>query len=72
MISTTLNKPDHEQPKVLTQNIGDADLTYLLYDGTGPVLVSFTQQAFCPGCGIPCQILSTACTVIAPLLLRSP
>ena len=67
MIPTTLNKPDHEQPKVLTQNIGDADLTYLLYDGKGPVLVMLHATGFLPWLWHPiARSLSTACTVIAP------
>lgn len=61
------HKPLQEQPKVLTLNIGDSDLTYLLYDGPDPTLMMLHATGFLPWLWHPiARFLSTTCTVIAP------
>jgi pimeloyl-ACP methyl ester carboxylesterase len=54
-------------PQVRTQNIGDADLTYLLYDGQGPTVIMLHATGFLPWLWHPiARALSPACRVIAP------
>ncbi|MBA4397229.1 MAG: alpha/beta hydrolase [Syntrophus sp. (in: bacteria)] len=54
-------------PQVKTQNIGDAELTYLLYDGHGPTLVMLHATGFLPWLWHPvARALSQTCRVIAP------
>ena len=38
---------DH-MPRVLTQDIGDVDLSYLLYEGEGPTIVLLHATGFLP------------------------
>lgn len=54
-------------PQVRTQSIGDAELSYLLYDGTGPTVVLLHATGFLPWLWHPiARALSPACRVIAP------
>lgn len=55
------------QPQVRTQDIGDSDLTYLIYDGQGPTLMMLHATGFLPWLWHPiARALSPACRVIAP------
>lgn len=54
-------------PLVKTQHIGDAELTYLLYDGPGPTLILLHATGFLPWLWHPiARVLMPACRVIAP------
>jgi pimeloyl-ACP methyl ester carboxylesterase len=54
-------------PQIGTQNIGDAELTYLLYDGPGPTVVMLHATGFLPWLWHPiARALMPACRVIAP------
>jgi len=62
---TSMTSP--HPPQVKTQNIGDADLAYLLYDGQGPTLVMLHATGFLPWLWHPvARALSQTCRVIAP------
>jgi pimeloyl-ACP methyl ester carboxylesterase len=62
-----MTSPHPRLPQVRTQNIGDADLTYLLYDGQGPTLIMLHATGFLPWLWHPiARALSPACRVIAP------
>jgi pimeloyl-ACP methyl ester carboxylesterase len=62
-----MTSPRLRLPQVRTQNIGDADLTYLLYDGQGPTLIMLHATGFLPWLWHPiARALSPACRVIAP------
>jgi pimeloyl-ACP methyl ester carboxylesterase len=64
---TTMTSPRDRLPQVKTQNIGDADLTYLLYDGQGPTLIMLHATGFLPWLWHPiAKALTPACRVIAP------
>jgi pimeloyl-ACP methyl ester carboxylesterase len=54
-------------PKLLTQDIGDADLSYLLYEGDGPVIMLMHATGFTPWMWHPiaCE-LAPRWRVIAP------
>jgi pimeloyl-ACP methyl ester carboxylesterase len=55
------------QPQVRTQDIGDAGLKYLIYDGQGPTLMMLHATGFLPWLWHPiARALSPACRVIAP------
>ena len=57
---------DH-MPRVLTQDIGDADLSYLLYEGEGPPLVLLHATGFLPWLWHPiARKLAPEWRVIAP------
>jgi pimeloyl-ACP methyl ester carboxylesterase len=57
---------DH-MPRVLTQDIGDADLSYLLYEGEGPPLVLLHATGFLPWLWHPiASKLAPKWRVIAP------
>jgi lipase len=43
-----VNKADNSQPQICTQNIGDADISYLLYEGGGPPLILLHATGFQP------------------------
>ena len=52
---------------MLTLNIGDSDLTYLLYDGSDPTLMMLHATGFLPWLWHPiARSLSSSCRVIAP------
>jgi pimeloyl-ACP methyl ester carboxylesterase len=56
-----------QPPQIETQNIGDAELTYLLYDGPGPTLIMLHATGFLPWLWHPiARALLPACRVIAP------
>ena len=64
---TLMTRSHNEQPQIRTQAIGDAELTYLLYDGPGPTLVMLHATGFLPWLWHPiARSLSAACRVIAP------
>jgi pimeloyl-ACP methyl ester carboxylesterase len=64
---TAITRADDRQPQIKTQTIGDAELTYLLYDGPGPTLVMLHATGFLPWLWRPIAAdLSPACRVIAP------
>lgn len=57
---------DHE-PRILSQDIGDIDLSYLLYEGDGPTLVLLHATGFLPWLWHPiARELSPKWRVIAP------
>ena len=54
-------------PQVLTQDIGDADLSYLFYDGDGPTLILMHATGFLPWLWHPiARELAPSWRVIAP------
>jgi pimeloyl-ACP methyl ester carboxylesterase len=62
-----MKSPRTRLPQVKTQNIGNAELTYLLYDGPGPAIIMLHATGFLPWLWHPiARNLSTACRVIAP------
>ncbi|MFH1078846.1 MAG: alpha/beta hydrolase [Pseudomonadota bacterium] len=62
-----MTSPCSRLPQVKTQNIGDGDLTYLLYDGQGPTLIMLHATGFLPWLWHPiARALSPTCRVIAP------
>jgi len=64
---TSITGPNSRLPQVKTQDIGDADLTYLDYDGQGPPIVMLHATGFLPWLWHPiARALSPACRVIAP------
>ena len=64
---TSLTGTDARLPQVKTQDIGDAALTYLDYDGQGPTLVMLHATGFLPWLWHPiARALSPAYRVIAP------
>lgn len=59
--------PENRMPKVLTQDIGDADLSYLLYEGDGPTLILLHATGFLPWLWHPiARELAPAWRIIAP------
>jgi pimeloyl-ACP methyl ester carboxylesterase len=59
--------PNEVMPKVLTQDIGDVDLSYLLYEGDGPTLVLMHATGFLPWLWHPiARQLAPEWRVIAP------
>ena len=64
---TSITGTDSRLPQVKTQDIGDADLTYLDYDGQGPTIVMLHATGFLPWLWHPvARALSPAYRVIAP------
>jgi pimeloyl-ACP methyl ester carboxylesterase len=64
---TTVMSPDKQMPQIMKQDIGDADLTYLLYDGEGPTLIMLHATGFLPWLWHPiARALSPACRIMAP------
>lgn len=62
-----MRKPLPPLPKIMTQDIGDADLTYLLYDGPGPTVIMLHATGFLPWLWHPiARLLLPDCRVIAP------
>jgi lipase len=60
-------KQPTDRPSVRTQSVGDALLTYLLYEGKGPTLVMLHATGFLPWLWHPiARSLSSSCLVIAP------
>lgn len=58
---------DDVRPQVLTQEIGDTDLSYLLYDNDGPTLILLHATGFLPWLWHPiARELSRTWRVIAP------
>ena len=58
---------NNRMPKVLTQDIGDADLSYLLYEGEGPPIVLLHATSFLPWLWHPiARELAPEWQVIAP------
>lgn len=54
-------------PQTLEQDIGDASLSYLLYDGNGPTIVMLHATGFLPWLWHPiARELAPSCRVIAP------
>lgn len=54
-------------PRVMKQDIGDAELSYLLYDGDGPALVLLHATGFLPWLWHPiARELAPECRIIAP------
>lgn len=59
--------PSGDMPKVLTQDIGDTDLSYLLYEGDGPTVILLHATGFLPWLWHPiARELAPAWRVIAP------
>jgi lipase len=59
--------PKERMPKVLVQDIGDVDLSYLLYEGDGPTIVLMHATGFLPWMWHPiARDLSPRWRVIAP------
>jgi len=62
-----MKKPLPPLPLIMTQDIGDADLTYLLYDGPGPTVIMLHATGFPPWLWHPiARRLLPDCRVIAP------
>ena len=62
-----MTSPRLRLPQVRTQDIGDANLTYLLYDGQEPTIIMLHATGFLPWLWHPiARDLSSACRVIAP------
>ncbi|NLW66226.1 MAG: alpha/beta hydrolase, partial [Bacteriovoracaceae bacterium] len=54
-------------PEILTQDIGDVDLSYLLYEGDGPTLILMHATGFLPWLWHPiARELAPSYRVIAP------
>src|SRR5208337_3491529 len=65
--SGRLTMSNNRMPKVLTQDIGDADLSYLLYEGEGPPIVLLHATGFLPWLWHPiARELAPGRQVIAP------
>lgn len=59
--------PETVMPRVLVQDIGDADLSYLLYDGDGPTMILLHATGFLPWLWHPiARELAPGWRVIAP------
>jgi lipase len=59
--------PKSRTPQVMTQDIGDADLSYLLYEGDGPTIVLMHATGFLPWLWHPiARRLAPQWRVIAP------
>lgn len=59
--------PEASMPKVLTQDIGDTDLSYLLYEGDGPTVILLHATGFLPWLWHPiARELAPRWRVIAP------
>jgi pimeloyl-ACP methyl ester carboxylesterase len=57
------------KPVLMTQNVGDADLPYLLYDGHGPTLILLHATGFLPWLWHPvARELSPSYRIIAPYI----
>ncbi len=57
------------KPVLMTQNVGDADLPYLLYDGHGPTLILLHATGFLPWLWHPiATALSPSYRIIAPYI----
>ncbi len=57
------------KPVLMTQNVGDADLPYLLYDGHGPTLIFLHATGFLPWLWHPiARELSPSFRIIAPYI----
>jgi pimeloyl-ACP methyl ester carboxylesterase len=57
------------QPVLMTQNVGDAELPYLLYDGHGPTLILLHATGFLPWLWHPiARELSPSYRIIAPYI----
>ncbi len=55
------------QPKIRSQDIGDADLQYLFYDGSGPTIILLHATGFLPWLWHPiARELSDSFQIIAP------
>ena len=62
-------KDDPVEPVLMTQNVGDADLPYLLYDGHGPTLLLLHATGFLPWLWHPiARELSSSYRIIAPYI----
>lgn len=59
--------PEKSMPKALTQDIGDVDLPYLLYEGDGPTLILLHATGFMPWLWHPiARELAPSRRIIAP------
>ncbi|HON37321.1 MAG: alpha/beta hydrolase [Pseudomonadota bacterium] len=60
-------EPEHNQPRTLSQDIGDAEISYLLYEGRGPTLILMHATGFQPWLWHPiARALAPTYRVIAP------
>jgi lipase len=65
--SKELSMENDVMPQVMTQDIGDADLSYLFYDGEGPTLILMHATGFLPWLWHPiARGLGPSWRVIAP------
>jgi pimeloyl-ACP methyl ester carboxylesterase len=63
----TVKKDGLGKPVLMTQNVGDADLPYLLYDGRGPTVIFLHATGFLPWLWHPiARELSPSYRIIAP------
>lgn len=62
-----MNQSINQAPQICTQNIGDAELSYLLYEGEGPPLIFLHATGFLPWLWHPlARELSVVYRIIAP------
>ena len=65
----TVKKDSPVKPVLMTQNVGDADLPYLLYDSHGPTLLLLHATGFLPWLWHPiARELSPSYKIIAPYI----
>ena len=64
-----MNEPDGHPPQIYKQNIGDAVLPYLLYEGGGPPLIFLHATGFVPWLWHPlARELASSYRIVAPSL----